>query len=221
MKISQIVFLVLISLSGVSLAQQVNTIGILPSVNINTKLPKDWFVNFKAESRQILVKDGFKYSYQLTDFSFAGGKKVGIRTTIAIGYLFGITNDGTVNRFIQQVSHVKQYQTFKLAHRLQTDQTFIKDISTEYRIRYRLSAEIPLSGQTLDVKEFFIKINNEYLNSLQGGDYDLEIRIAGYIGYVVSQKNKLEFGVDNRVDSFINDNMRNRFWLGLNFYQSF
>jgi hypothetical protein len=221
MKIHQIFFLFLISLSCAGFAQQVNTFGILPTVNINAKLPKDWSANFKAESRQLLFKDGFKYSYQLTDLSFGVGKKVGIRTTIAIGYLLGITNDGTANRFIQQLSHVKQYQTFKLAHRLQADQTFIEDNSAEYRIRYRLSAEIPLSGQTLDLKEFFIKINNEYLNSLQSEEYDLEIRIAGYIGYVVSPKNKLEFGLDYRVDSFINDSQRNRFWLGLNFYQSF
>ncbi len=80
--------------------------------------------------------------------------------------------------------------------------------------------EIPLNGQTLDPKELFIKVSNEYLNAFQQSEYDLEIRIAGFIGYVFSPKTKLEIGLDNRLDAFIDDRLRNRFWLGFNIFQS-
>ncbi len=34
-------------------------------------------------------------------------------------------------------------------------------------MRYRLSAEIPLSALKVDVKEFYFKFNTEALNSIQ------------------------------------------------------
>jgi len=38
-------------------------------------------------------------------------------------------------------------------------------------------------------------------------------------GYEFSPSNKLELGLDYRLDSFLNDKTRNRFWIGINFYQ--
>ena len=220
MRISHIAVLFFVLLPIFSLAQNNDTYGILPSANINYKLPRDWFTNFKAESRQELYKNDFKYAYKLTELSLGAGTKVGLRTKVAAGYLLGIANREVYHRFIQQVSHVNKFPSFTLAHRLQTDQTTQKDEDTEYRIRYRLSAEVPLNGQTIDPREFYLKFSNEYLNSIQSGEYDLEIRVAGFLGYVFTPKTKFEIGIDNRIDAFIHDEIRNRFWFGLNFYRS-
>jgi hypothetical protein len=220
MRTSHIAVLFFVLLPIFSLAQNNYTYGVLPSANINYKLPRDWFTNFKAESRQELYKNDFEYTYKLTELSFGAGTKVGLRTKVAAGYQLGIANREVFHRFIQQVSHVNKFPSFTLAHRLQTDQTTQKDEDTEYRIRYRLSAEVPLSGQTTDPREFYLKFSNEYLNSIQSSEYDLEIRVAGFIGYVFTPKTKIETGFDNRTDSFILDRRRNRFWLGLNFYWS-
>lgn len=219
MKISYISLILFIILPNLIIAQNQNSFGFLPSVNINSKLPKDWFTNFKIDSRQELYKDIFKYSYKLTELSLGGGKKIGFRTKLAFGYQLSTDSKVVYNTFIQQMSHTKKYQTFILAHRFQTNQTLNKNKAVEYRLRYRLSAEIPLNGQILDPKELFVKVNNEYLNSMQGETYDLEIRIAGFLGFVLSPKTKIEIGIDNRIDSFINNNLRNRLWLGLNIYQ--
>jgi len=77
-----------------------------------------------------------------------------------------------------------------------------------------------LQGRSPDPEEFFLKINNEYLNSVDDGNYDLEIRAATFIGYVIPPAKKLELGFDYRMDSFISGNPRNRLWIGLNFYNS-
>jgi hypothetical protein len=213
-----ILILLLIHLSNY--AQSTFESGLLPSLNINKKLPKDWALNFKAESRQSLLKEDFNYDYLLTDISFAASKKVGINTAIAIGYLMRIDNSGIKNRTIQQITYVKRYSDFSLSHRLLADQTFAKDDNTELRFRYRLSSAIPLQGESSDPKEFFVKLSNEYLNSLYDRSYDLEIRGAAFIGYVISPADKLEFGFDYRADSFINGNLRNRLWISLNLYIS-
>lgn len=101
-----------------------------------------------------------------------------------------------------------------------TDQTFEKNENTEFRLRYRISSEIPLEGQSIDVNEFYLKINNEYLNSLQGVDYDLEVRGVVLLGYSVSALNDVEIGIDYRLDSFVSGNPRNRTWLSINFFHS-
>ncbi len=59
---------------------------------------------------------------------------------------------------------------------------------------------------------------NEYLNSWQGNDYDIEIRWVALFGYSASPLNDLEMGTDYRLDSFINENSGNRIWLSLNIF---
>ncbi|MEM8508462.1 MAG: DUF2490 domain-containing protein [Bacteroidota bacterium] len=221
LKHSLFALLLLAVLSGSIRAQNVNTYGFLPTVNVNAKLPKDWFTNLKIESRQEIYQDDFDYSYLRTDLLFVAGKKLGFSTKLAVGYQVIFENQGGVNhRFIQQIHNLKKYRTFILNHRFQADQTFSSNEDTEYRIRYRLSTEIPLNGQTLDANELYLKVSNEYLNAVQHSEYDLEIRVAVFVGYVFSPKTKLEIGFDNRVDAFIDDRLRNRFWLGLNIFQS-
>jgi hypothetical protein len=213
------IIIVLISFSG--LAQSTSEIGLLPTINLNKKLQKDWSLNFKTESRQSLIKEEFNYDYLLTDISFAASKKIGINTSIAMGYLIRVEQDGVKNRISQQITFVKRYSSLKLSHRLLSDQTFKNNDNTEIRFRYRLSSEIPLQGNTLDLNEFFLKISNEYLNSLYQNSYDLEIRGAVFLGYTISGLGKLELGLDYRLDSFIEGTARNRYWIGLNVYISF
>lgn len=106
----------------------------------------------------------------------------------------------------------------RLAHRVVADQTFSESEATEYRLRYRLAAEVPLNGQSADAKEFYIKISNEYLNSVQSAEYDLEIRLVPLLGYTVTEKHKIEAGLDYRVNSFLGHNARHSFWISLNWF---
>lgn len=216
-----ILFLLLLLIwSSNAYTQSNSRLGLLPSVNVNKKLQRDWSLNFKAESRQALFHDGFQYDYLLTDLSLAAATKTGINTTVAAGYLIRIDGETIRHRTFQQLSTVRRYPFFRLSHRFSSDQTFQQGGDSEYRLRYRLSSEIPLEGRSVDPGELFIKINNEYLNSLKGEEYDLEVRTAAFLGYAITPSNKLEAGLDYRIDSFLNGRARNRFWIGVNFFQS-
>jgi len=215
--------LLLFILSAMSVycnAQSSFQYGIIPSINIIKKFPKNWSANFKAESRQSIYNQELKYDYLLTDLSLVVTKRIAANTTVGGGYLLRTEDGEFENRTIQQISFSKKYSGFRMAHRVMTDQTFAKNSKPELRLRYRISSEIPLEGQSLDVKEFYLKINNEYLNSWQGGDYDMEIRGVVLLGYSVSQANDLEIGIDYRLNSFINGDPRNRIWLSINFFHS-
>lgn len=212
------------AISTLCVAQSSYQFGILPSININKKLPNDWKLNLKTESRQELksglfdVPSSFQYNYTLTDLSTILAKKVSINKSLALGYLMRVREGELISRLIQQFIITKNYANFRLAHRFSADQTFQGNEPTEFRLRYRLSTSIPTNGQSIDPKEFYLKINNEYLNAWESAAYDLEIRIIPYLGYTFSDANKLELGLDYRLNSFLSDSSRHRFWIGVNWY---
>lgn len=105
-----------------------------------------------------------------------------------------------------------------MAHRFSSDQTFNSENPRELRLRYRITAEIPLNGQSVDPGEFYLKLNNEYLNSWQDGEYDLEIRLVPLAGFEFTDNNKLEFGLDYRLSSFLDGSSRNSFWFNIGWY---
>jgi len=207
-----------------STAQGRYQLGILPSVNVNSKLKNDWSANGRIESRYLVQSGKFdgtvtnKNSYVLTDLSAIIAKKVGLNSRIAGGYLLRIEEHGLSHRFIQQYTIVQRFSSFRVAHRLVSDQTFSSQEDAEFRLRYRISSEIPLNGESLDPGEFYLKFNNEYLHSLQAGEYDLEVRMVPILGFDVTDNFKIETGLDYRVNSFVANNTRNSFWTTLMFF---
>lgn len=207
-------------------AQSNYELGLLPALNINQKLKKSWGLNYKVESRISGVEGRFsepakaETQYLLTDLSVLTSRKVGLNNTLAAGYLLRLENTTVSHRTIQQYTLVSTYNAFRLAQRFSTDQTFSKEEAAEFRLRYRLSFDIPLNGLVVDDREFYLKINNEYLNSLQGGTYGLEIRMVPSLGYAFNDKNKLELGVDYRFSDFLKGPATHTFWLPLSWFIS-
>lgn len=212
---------------GKTKAQSNYQIGFLPAINLNKNLENDWKINLKLESRQLLQeglfseKENVNYEYILTDIALVGSKKVGLNNSLAGGYLLRLRDEKVFHRAIQQFTLTRRYSGLRLAQRFSADQTFAKDVATTFRLRYRLGAEIPLNGQSVDPKEFYFKITNEYLGSLEDGTSDLEIRLVSLLGYEFTDNNKLEGGLDYRLDSFINDDTRQRFWGSISWYMAF
>ena len=155
------------------------------------------------------------FDYVLSDFSLLGAKKMGLSNSLAAGYLIRFRADQTIHRAIQQFSIVQRHNRFRMAHRFVTDQTFETGKSPQFRLRYRITAELPLNGEMTDPGEFYLKINNEYLNSLQNSSYDLELRLIPQLGFYFSDTNKLEAGLDYRIRGFLNEATEGFYWITL------
>lgn len=198
--------------------------GTIPSLNFNKKMKNDWSLNSKIESRLVFQRGEFdgdidnSFNYALTDFSLIGAKKVGLNARIGGGYLIRFREGNVYHRFIQQYVIVQKLTGFRLAHRFLSDQTFSASEEPEFRLRYRITSEIPLNGESVDPGELYLKINNEYINSLQAGAYDLEIRLVPLLGYDITERFKIETGIDYRVNSFLTDDTRHSYWMSLNFF---
>lgn len=205
-------------------AQSTFQFGGLPSLNVNSKLKNDWSLNSKIESRQLFQSGDLNgnvnknYEYVLTDFSLIAAKKVGLSSRVAGGYLIRFKDGELFHRFIQQYIIVQKFSGFRLAHRFASDQTFSKSEKPEIRIRYRITSEIPLNGESVDPGEFYLKVNNEYIASLQASEYNLEIRVVPLLGYDITDDLKIETGMDYRVNSFIQNNTRHSYGIALNFF---
>jgi hypothetical protein len=205
-------------------AQDTYQLGALPSVNFNYKLQKGWYTNVKMESRQAFTSGRFahetdaRYRYILTDFSVLLAKKVGLNARVAGGYLLRFREGHTVHRFIQHYSVVQRLNGYRLAHRIVFDQTFSAQQPGVFRLRYRLASEIPLNGESADPREFYFKLSNEYLNSLESQEYDLEIRLVPLLGYIFSPAHKIEIGLDYRVNTFLIGQGHHDFWTSVNWF---
>jgi hypothetical protein len=217
----------LLSLTLVSLvahAQPSYEFGILPSINFNKTLPHNFKLNFKLESRQSIrsgigtASDIKGYDYILTDLTSIAAKQIAYNKTLSLGYLFRLRDEQIVHRSIQQFIVTQSFTGFKFSQRFATDQTFSPTEDFEFRLRYRLAAAIPFNGLSVDPKELYFKISNEYLNSLKSGMYDLEIRLLPFVGYKVSELSELEMGIDYRINQFLQSPAQNRIWLGMNWY---
>lgn len=212
---------------GVLQAQGTWELGALPAVNFNKKLQNNWSINGKLESRYLARSGDFneqilrRNQYVLTDIAFVAAKKIGLNSRVAGGVLARFEDGEFIQRTIQQFVIVQRFRGFRLAHRFVTDQTFSPSEATEWRMRYRISTEIPLNGEALDVNEFYLKLNHEYLNSFQNSDYDLELRVIPLLGYGLSEHLKIETGLDYRLDSFIGGAAEHTYWMTFNLFVDF
>lgn len=201
--------------------------GLIPTLNVRTKISDLYSITTEAQSRQSLYKsnapDGQQLNHRniLTDLSLLGSRKIGLNMKITGGYLLRFRDNDLFHRAVQQFSLVSLHRSLRLGHRFASDQTFSgeNNADTEVRLRYRLATEIPLQGASLEAKEYYLKINQEYLNAFQSGQHDLEIRTGFFLGNYLSSKNILEYGVDYRVGSiFSNGTTKHAIWLRVNWY---
>jgi len=198
--------------------------GSMPKLYISRSINSLYSLSVKYESRQtfsVKSADGAidnKFNYLLSDIAVYGSRKIGLNNKLSGGYLISIRKGAISHRIVEQFTFITKLRNIRLGHRISSDQTFTEGGFPEIRLRYRVVSEFPLQGETVDINEFYLKISNEYLNSFQGGEYDLEVRLAFLPGFLISDINKIELGPDYRISSFIHNNATRALWIKMNWY---
>ncbi|TPN85119.1 DUF2490 domain-containing protein [Aquimarina algicola] len=199
--------------------------GLLPEITFSTKISDRFKLIHAVESRQIITdntkENSFNYDYILTDFTTLLSTKVGASGVLNLGYLFRVEEDQIIHRSIQQYNIVQLLRRGRIGHRVATDQTFTNNEAPEFRLRYRITLEKPLTGDEIDPKEFYIKLGNEYLTSFQQDETDLEIRILPFLGYEINKKSKIEIGPDYRISGFSESGSSHKLWLSIGWFYAF
>ena len=201
--------------------------GLLPTINLNQKLKQGWRINYQWQSRWILAEGLFsepaetRWAYGLSDLSLVVSKKVQGNKGLAIGFLRRFVGDLQRFRLLQQYTSVERFPAFRLGHRIRADQTWGGEDATTLRLRYRLSLDVPLNGNTTKPNEIYFKLNHEYLTALESKDLSMEIRMVPMLGLLLTDNNKLETGLDYRFDKVGAPKSRHSFGWAVNTYYSF
>jgi hypothetical protein len=219
-----VVFIPMIAISQPAPAAEFFT-GLFPEVAITKRLENGRSLTFKVEHQQIAYdredEEGAQFTRYRTDWMAFYDVKISHANSVAFGIFHRVQDGENADRLIQQFASVLRLRSMRLAHRVRTDQTFTDGEDVELRLRYRLAAEIPLSGTTLEPRENYLVISNEPIFSVQSGDFEIENRLVTTFGRLLSEDQKLELSIDYRTDKFIQDGFRHRLWLKIGYFVKF
>lgn len=211
--------LFLLGLFSVQLmAQSAFTNGWLPKVNVSAKITDNIKWVNSVESREIIYKEKLQFSHSLIDVTSVLSYKTDVNQSLNIGYVARFKKGVVTHRFLQHYNLISTLEIGKLAHRFGFEQFYKKDKKPNYRSRYRLALLKSLEGEKVDIKEWYIKITNEYL--YQFNKEDFEVRLSPYLGYKLSKRDKLEFGLDYRLGKLLDSYQKNSLWFRTTWYIS-
>ncbi|MFK8058705.1 MAG: DUF2490 domain-containing protein [Polaribacter sp.] len=218
-KIAIAIFFLFFSLK--SKAQSNNfELGILPSIRVEKKLLNNWKINFNSEFRQNLAtnflteNNNFDYNYIHTDYTFIATKQKNNKTSYAGGYVLRVEKNNTLmHRFLLQIKNNSKIVNIKFSNRLRFDASFQNKYLPIHRLRYKFRISIPVKS----LKVYF-NLGNEYVNIFSNKRYDLEIRTIPSFTFKVKDYQSINFGLDYRLNSFINNKIpEGVFWFFLQY----
>ncbi len=194
------------------------SLGVLPQLTVSRPLSEEFSMALQFESMQRTHQgsvDGLTsdYLYIRTDITPIISYRTNTGVSLATGYMHRFVNGKDVHRTLQQYAWVQRKEGYRMAHRLRSDQTFRKGHSPIFRMRYRLSFDVPLEGMSQNIGEFYLVPAIEQLLNLQSGMLDGETRLLIRLGRNLSANTKLEIGIDHRYDGYIADEERHRTWM--------
>jgi len=155
-------------------------------------------------------ENGDSYEQLFYDIDQFATAKVNSSIKISAGYKYRFKRPFDAaslyeHRLTQQLAFSHLKSAVRIVSRVRTEQRFRNNSDFIHRYRYRLSADFPLSGASLDVREFYIVASSEFLLSAQKNvENELDSRLNASLGYVASKIIKLQISLTQRFENFNN-----------------
>ncbi|WP_256867402.1 DUF2490 domain-containing protein [Winogradskyella forsetii] len=184
---------------------------------LNHKFNSNYQINFAVKSRYYLYQDeAINFENRQLDFVHFSTFNLNYNHSFSLGAQYRIREsiDGESNelRFTQQFNYTKKNQALRFGHRFRFQQR-IFDALTVFRSRYRIALDFPLNGQKLDVGESYVVTSMEALLSVSDKmKPEFDHRTTSQIGWLISEKSKLQIGLEYRFEAF-NLNTENKLFI--------
>lgn len=159
---------------------------------------------FIGDTNQLLLRTGL--GYNLTENN----------NNVLLGYAFVnthkyITNseqkqESNEHRIFQQFITKQNFGRFYFFHRYRVEERFLPD-DFQVRLRYFLSASIPLNKKTLDKNAIYFSTYNEIFVNTEKPLFDRN-RIYAALGFVINKNFKVEAGFMSQI---LEQSNRNQF----------
>lgn len=200
-------FLVTLLICGSGISQDnFETLG-ESSFALDHKVSNSYSYNFAARSRYFLYEDdAATLTNRQIDIVHFSTLKLNYNRSISFGiqYRFRAIFDGGSNelRLTQQFNYTKQNFALRFGHRVRFEQRILESI-TIFRSRYRFALDFALKGEKLDIGEpYFVGSMEVLLSQNQKIKSELDHRTTAHIGWLISEKLKLQIGLEYRFEAF-------------------
>ncbi len=186
--------------------------------SVNHKFSNNYSVNFSLKSRSYLYKDSnFQYQQRQLDFVHFSTFALNYNTSLSLGIQYRNRDlfDDTSNelRITQQYNTTKKHFSKRFGHRFRVEQRILDHI-TIHRFRYRFALDFPLKGEKLDIGETYLVTSMELLNSVNKlSSPEIDHRTTVQLGWLFSEKLKLQIGTEYRFEAFNSDTEQKLFIL--------
>ena len=181
-----------------------------PGIAVNYKVAPGYEHNFSLTKRTFTYRDS-DLLFDVRQLDLVHFSKLKLLDNQSLG--FGIQyrfrkvfepDNGNELRLSQQYNITFRPRVVRFGHRLRSEQRIFKQ-RTVHRLRYRFAFDRPLVGEKLDIGEAYLVGTLESLLSIGSGQspqYDQ--RVALNVGWLVSQKSKIQAGLEYRREDFTN-----------------
>jgi len=184
---------------------------------LNHKVSYNYKMNFAARSRYYLYKDqNFNFESRQIDLVHFSTINLDYNHSLSLGIQYRIraSIDGGNNelRLTQQFNHTKKNLALRFGHRIRFEQRILEDL-TILRSRYRFALDFPLNGEKLNVGENYLITSTETLLSKSKKiKPELDLRATAHLGWLISEKTKIQFGLEYRLEA-LNINTEEKLFL--------
>lgn len=176
-------------------------------VAFNKKFSNNFKMNYATKARYFLYKNnGFNFENRQIDLLTFSTLNLNYNKSISIGvqYRFRENFGGKSNelRLTQQYNYTKKNLIWRFGHRVRAEQRIFNDVII-FRQRYRFAMDRALNGEQINVGEGYIVVSMEGLLSISKTSHpEFDHRTTTQIGIQVSEKMKLQLGVQYRFEAF-------------------
>jgi hypothetical protein len=187
------------------------------SFAINHNASRNYKINFAARSRYYLYQDkSISFQNRQLDVVHFSTLSLDYNHNLSIGIQYRIREsiDGGNNelRITQQFNYTKKSEALRFGHRFRFEQRILEDL-TILRSRYRFALDLSLNGEKLDIGESYLVTSMEVLLSQSNKiKPELDHRTSAQMGWLISEKSKLQFGLEYRFEA-LNINTENRLFI--------
>jgi hypothetical protein len=138
---------------------------------------------------------------------------------ITLGLLYGLENpleqDGnSEKRIIWQYSFRKRMGSISMSHRTRIEQRFLSE-GFQHRLRYRVVAERPFSGDKIDAGEWYLILGTELLLSSDAALETMRFdnRSGVGVGMLFANEHRLQFELQHRAQRLFDYRYGSKLWM--------
>lgn len=193
-------------------AQNTPSVRWEPGLSFTKKVDDRWSYNFSVLGRQRFTNYGEGQENFRTDrwevkafstYTLFGKRK------LSLGYMYRSVDPfeeetGYEHRITQQFAFLTELKGLRLANKVRVEER-IRSSSYLTRLRYSISSDFPLNGESLDEGEFYFIAGNEVIYEFNSREDELENRFSLGLGKLLQKGQKLQVAVESQYSDLISD----------------